>query len=332
MTAPDRSSARFHEVDLLKAVGIFAVVLIHSVRSPWDPASTPAEAWINHVTRFAVPAFFGASGFLYATTASIPGAVVRRRLVRILVPYLVASVGAQLYWLAMGRRFDFATLLRELVEFSSFGPFYYVLVISVLVLAAPLLPRFRGRALDALVALLLVIQLGIETQIIPPIPHIPYQIRNPFMWAGYFALGWWVRLHRDRLLPRVVAARGALVPGFAALFVALAAASALELPSVVQRAGVYLGILTALALGFVAAAGRDAMPGVVRTLSDATYTIYLFHLFFLYRVLAWLPLDKGEFEPGKIALYWTSGVVGTLVLVRLSRWLMGPRSRLLLGA
>ena len=57
---------RFAEIDALKAVGIVTVVLIHSFRSPFDPTVSPGEVWLGHLTRFAVPAFLMASGFLYA--------------------------------------------------------------------------------------------------------------------------------------------------------------------------------------------------------------------------------------------------------------------------
>jgi fucose 4-O-acetylase-like acetyltransferase len=73
-------SQRFHEVDLLKAVGILTVVLIHSLRSPWEPSISPLELWLGNVTRFAVPGFLVASGYLYATTAPIGWALTRRRL------------------------------------------------------------------------------------------------------------------------------------------------------------------------------------------------------------------------------------------------------------
>ena len=58
---------RSPEIDALKVAGIVTVVLIHTMRAPWDPAVAPLEVWIGHATRFGVPAFLFASGFLYAT-------------------------------------------------------------------------------------------------------------------------------------------------------------------------------------------------------------------------------------------------------------------------
>ena len=47
--------ARLFEVDLVKAVGIVVVVLIHSTRSFWDPEVSRSELRIGELTRFAVP-------------------------------------------------------------------------------------------------------------------------------------------------------------------------------------------------------------------------------------------------------------------------------------
>ena len=62
------------EIDALKTAGILTIVLIHSMRTYWDPSISTLEVWIGHATRFGVPAFLCASGFLYATTSPVPRA------------------------------------------------------------------------------------------------------------------------------------------------------------------------------------------------------------------------------------------------------------------
>ena len=71
---------RLTEIDALKVAGIVTIVLIHVLRPPWDPALSSLEAWLGHVTRFGVPAFLFASGFLYATATPNPAAIVMKRL------------------------------------------------------------------------------------------------------------------------------------------------------------------------------------------------------------------------------------------------------------
>ncbi|MFL2935227.1 MAG: acyltransferase family protein, partial [Myxococcota bacterium] len=83
-------SHRKLEVDLLKALGILAVVVIHSLRDFWNPDFTASELWIGQLMRFGVPAFLAVSGFLYAVPQATWSSV-GPRLRRILLPYLFAS-------------------------------------------------------------------------------------------------------------------------------------------------------------------------------------------------------------------------------------------------
>lgn len=89
---PTGGQARFTEIDFLKATGILAVLLIHSLRAPWDPRVSSTELWLGIVTRFAVPGFLFCSGFLYATEKPIHLRTILKRLRRVLVPYLICSI------------------------------------------------------------------------------------------------------------------------------------------------------------------------------------------------------------------------------------------------
>ena len=60
------TARRYPEIDAIKAAGIVTIVLIHALRSPWDAGVSELERWLGHVTRFGVPGFLFASGFLYA--------------------------------------------------------------------------------------------------------------------------------------------------------------------------------------------------------------------------------------------------------------------------
>src|SRR5262249_35704131 len=87
-SARPRSTA----IDLLKACSIIAVIWIHAFQQLfWTEAVFFQRVAL--LTRFAVPAFFFASGYLYGRAGPLP---VRRfvtdRLMRLLVPYVVASI------------------------------------------------------------------------------------------------------------------------------------------------------------------------------------------------------------------------------------------------
>ncbi|MBW2291292.1 MAG: acyltransferase family protein [Deltaproteobacteria bacterium] len=179
-------------------IGIVAVVLIHSTRLQWDPDHSFGEFWLKQILRFAVPGFLAVSGFLYATTERVSLDRSLRRLRRILLPYLVASLCAEAFWALRGAPHDLATIAVNLVQARSFGQYYYVFILVPLVLISPVLARLPIRILWPLFFVGAVLQGLFETHYIGNL-HPIWRIRNPIMWWPYFLLGWLVRLHYQTL-------------------------------------------------------------------------------------------------------------------------------------
>jgi fucose 4-O-acetylase-like acetyltransferase len=323
-------TVRWYEVDSIKAIGILTVVLIHSLRPYWQADVSTAELWLHSATRFAVPGFVLASGFLYSTREPIAWRVTYARLRRLLVPYLIASLAAQLYSVGFeGKSISASTLLHDLLLASSFGPFYYVFVALFLVLLAPGFARLSGPALVWVSAAVLVAQ-----WLSWSIPGLLFWVtRNPLYWLGFFLAGWWLKRTHAVTLPWLASAR---LPVCAlALAVATGAAMLEELAAPRWLSGLPAWLKVASILtGLVAwAAERKGASGSARFLSDRTYTMYLFHLFFVYPVLQLLPPAPRAFDPIALGCTWLAGVVGPLLLVAASQRLLGgPRSRALLGS
>ena len=94
----------------------------------------------------------------------------------------------------------------------------------------------------------------------------------------------------------------------------------------------WLNIHVALALLFTLACRRKVSSPPIRFLSDATYSIYLFHIFFI-RATSWhFAAAKDEFEPLAVFGTWSFALAGSLVLIASSRLLLGRRSRDIVGA
>lgn len=74
-------------------------------------------------------------------------------------------------------------------------------------------------------------------------------------------------------------------------------------------------------------------PAALRFASDATYAIYLYHLFFVYPVLRAAPPVATTGERLLVELCaWAGGLVGPALLVLLARRPLGVRARIWLGA
>ena len=115
---------------------------------------------------------------------------------------------------------------------------------------------------------------------------------------------------------------------------ALTAASALEgsAPRLFVRSAAWLDIYAILGLVFVAAHRVRVVPAWLRFTSDATYAIYLFHLFFVLPARQLWPLPAGALSPPAVLLPWAIGLLGPLALVAAARALLGARSRNVIGA
>jgi surface polysaccharide O-acyltransferase-like enzyme len=309
--------------------GIVTIVLIHALPPPWDPGASPWVRWLHQVTRFGVPGFLLASGFLYAAGPS-DLAVAGRRLRRILVPYLVASLLAQLWHLAHASASPTGNVWKDLLFASSFGPYYYVFVIAPLVALSPAFARLPRPALLAAAAALLAAQWAVEAAEVWRLDFY-WHLRNPLLWWAYFAIGWCLRAEHARLSAWLAPRRAGAVAALAAAVAALTwlASDAAGMPRTAARTASWLDVYAILAL-VAAAAGFFARSRGLRALSDATYAVYLYHLFFLYAAQEALgALARG---PGAVLLPFAAGLLGSLALVALARRILGPRARDWLGA
>ncbi|MCP4036343.1 MAG: hypothetical protein GY733_05350 [bacterium] len=67
-------------------------------------------------------------------------------------------------------------------------------------------------------------------------------------------------------------------------------------------------------------------------MSDATYGIYLFHLFFLLPIRPYFPQTIGEFDPKAFFARALAGIVGSFVLITLAKLILRKHSRTIMGA
>ena len=321
---------RRFDVDLAKAAGIVAVVLIHSMRAFFSPDASRIELWSVSAMTFAVPGFFAASGILHATAERVPSGLTRARLRRLLVPYLFASLAAQFFALAFdGTTLVASRVLHDLLFAASFAPFYYVLHAVLFVLAAPLLAQLQPRTFASLACAALAAQWLFWLA-----PWLPlfWLVRNPLHWFPFFLAGWWLRRNEAIVQPWLARRRARV-----ALLAAIAAAVVLTIGGIITRhwlsgAISWLYVACVLTLIVAVAGQRETAQRSVRFLSDSTYTIYLFHLFFVYPVQRLLPPAPGVFDPLSIGAAWAAGLFGPLALAALGRALLGGRSRVLLGS
>ncbi len=324
---------RVPEIDALKAAGVVTIVLIHSMRSPWDAGVSSLELWLGHLTRFGVPAFLFASGFLYATRDPVPLSAVFRRLRRILVPYLLASALALLWKSHQGLPFQTGSPWLDVLLGASFGLYYYVFVITLLVLLTPLFARLPESLLIGFTGAMLAAQWGVDAATLMPTSLFKL-MRNPLMWWAYFLLGWLFRLRGDVLRAQLVQRRAGAVGILIAAILVLSILSGLEgaAPRLLVRSAAWLDIYAILGLILALSVGRENPPRWLRAASDSTFAIYLFHYFFVLALRPLFPAAAGSFALLPVLLPWIAGLLGPMAIVRAARALLGDRARDVIGA
>jgi surface polysaccharide O-acyltransferase-like enzyme len=324
--------ARLVPIDVLKGVGILVVLWIHTV----GDVPSPTEWYLLELTRCAVPGFLAASGYLYATREPVRFEKTRGRLQRVLVPYLIASALAQLYWWAIGTPHSWLQIGRDLAYGASFGPYYFVFLITVMIVATPLFARIPAALMAAIWIFFVAWHTAALAAVIAhPAEHhgsLFWVLRDPSLWGIYFVGGWVASLYRKPLAGMCTKYRVALIAisSGTALVLSILAVR-IEAPVIAALAG-WLNTLVMIAVVALVSFGVPRLPRAVSFLSDTSYTFYLYHLFFVFTVLRHAPA----------AAHWgvrllvqltavAAGLVGSgLVLVGAHRAL-GARARTIVG-
>jgi fucose 4-O-acetylase-like acetyltransferase len=319
---------RLAPIDVLKTMAILLVVVNHATNNEQE---NTFEVYLAQFSRYVVPMFFAVSGWLQATEEPIQWKKTRERLKRLLVPYFVASALVELYWWARGMPRSPGEILYEVAFTSAFGAYYFVFGLFTMILLAPLFARVPRRHLLAAWLVLIALRAGfvvfqILVPILPP-EALFWGIRDPSWVATYYLAGWLASLYREPLASlcrqhrsRLLAAGVVLAGGL------LVMATHHEMPLVSSLAGFGFTLVGGAVIALVSTAVTHT-PRIVRWASDATYAIYLFHLFFVEEVLRRLPPSAVRDIAATCA-----GFVGPALVIFGMRRLLGERARLWVGA
>ncbi len=324
---------RIAEIDALKAAAVVTVVLIHSLRALWDPGYTYIERITSEMLRYAVPCFLAVSGFLYYADEAIGIDVLGRRLRRILLPYALASVAAYAYVLAYPQYGPGTSFVWCLALASTFGPYYYVFVLVEFVLATWLLSRLPQSWVLPITLLSLIAALvpilwfreGRELTV--------WTLRNPMLSSCWFMMGWAAAANAERFSTFVRNNATSLLAAWAlAVLLWLVFDYAAPLPRRLARTS-SLFLIAANILGiFVLATKTRIDHTVVRALSDRTYAIYLWHLFFIYTVFNLFGETRNTHPLACTMTAWAAGLAGSLAIIEAAKRLVPSWSKDVIGA
>lgn len=321
---------RLHEIDLVKAVAIVTVVLIHAQDGlqGYDPA---LERFLREWTRFAVPLFLLAAGFLFTKSAVGTAELARKLSGRILLPYLICSIFMLWFratWLFEPRlgTADPVALGLLLLSGRTLGIYYFVALISVLY---ALSLWWRQWPIPPLYLLWGVCGIGSLIVLNRPRIVVALAVVGAFM----YLTGWLLSLHYAALRPRLRSQSGALL----ALALAVEVAYALLITRLPTGSWFYppltLAHYFAIFGGLLAVGVRwpvDAPP--IRFLSESSYAIYLLHFPILRAMQYAFLTPQNAAQLPALLVPWIAATVATSLFILLFRQLLGRRSFYLIGA
>jgi len=323
--SPPPPPSRHAALDWLRCLAIVAVVWHHG--GPTEMRSEPERYLRSLLVAFDVPVFLFASGFLYFRPAPIPVREVGRRLLRVLVPYGVASV--LVFVTGLRTAYGWGDLLHRLLTGSALGIYYYVFLIVVSIPLVWPLSRVSRRTALALAGA--AHAFPILASLVPwlvPSMSLFWALRYPlhYSWA-YFLTGWVAAAYLGELRAARSAWPAVLwTAGIAGVVLWLVNGGYwLGLPILSNGRAVYS--LSVVLLVWLAVGDRP-VPGWVLAVGRASLTIYLYHLFVVdplrARWAAWPWVLS-------VPVLTLAGVVAPLAWAWLGRRLLGARARTWLG-
>jgi peptidoglycan/LPS O-acetylase OafA/YrhL len=355
---------RIVPLDHLRAAAILGVVAIHATSPllaslPDGSSAQPSRFWmlaaLNQAGRFSVPAFFLLAGFLAAFQAEKlrggSGArdYLKRRLARLLVPYLTWSVALFALPVLAHRKTDAADLAFRFLLGWTFTGAYFLLALAQLTLLAPALIRIVRKS--RLAALTLWSLFFFMTEIFYGVAAYgrsgtSLHVREAFsaslslffVWGSYFVAGLWAARERERLLPWL----GERRLFWAGLGAALYAASLWEFGAVhestrslglaasflkptsalfaLAACSFFLGTTGARAAEPVAIVRKSPPARTWKALAAGSFAIYLLHGSVVLSLLgiaapSWQAVAAGPAGP---LLLGAAGIAGPLAFYRLT--------------
>lgn len=326
---------RYPEIDFLKFVCILTVVYIHSISTGFYPASFSGRL-AGDATRFAVPGLFFAAGFLFEKRNYTTTNLAKRKLVRLLPPYLFCSLCLQ-FLNVPGLNvpmptIDFYQLAHNLLFGDTFGIYYFVFVLFYLYAASLLLRRLPDHwafASWAMSGLLLVLFLK---GVIGGRMSLFLLFRCPYFHLFAYMSGWMFSLHYEEIKRFLRKYRKVVIGAGTALALATFAgthANGVDRVSFSILTQVYIYAVLAIVIAVGISPGR--FQAGIRLISGFSYGIYLIHFPIVRTVQGLRPELSSDYCFTYALVAWSVGVSASLLIILAARKVAGRYAVHLVG-
>lgn len=327
---------RFYEIDVLKCACILTVVYIHSISTSFEPSNFLGYL-ASDFTKFAVPGLFFAAGFLFDKKENSTEQIVRKKLIRLLPPYLCCSICLQ-FLDVPGLSIELKNLnagqfIYNLIFGNTFGIYYYVFVLFYLFAGSLVLRQVPDKwvlglwGLSALLLLAFVkglISFGMSSMFLI--------FRHPFFHLFAYMSGWVFSLYYETVGSLLRQYRAGVICGGVFLVAIILVYTRMggnhfsSFPILTQ-----FYIYTCVILLITAGTWIYKFQSGIRFISNASYGIYLLHFPIVRACQSVYPEISVDYSFVYAFVSWSAGIAGSICLISVVRKLSGRYSRYLVG-
>jgi len=328
-------SKRYFEIDFLKCVCILIVVYFHS----YTPMTLNNSFGIFFIesTRFVVPGLFFASGFLFDKKKYSTDQIIKKKLGRLLPPYLFCSLCFQFLnvpGVVALKDLDAGLLVYNLIIGDTLGAYWFVFVLLYLFAGSLVLRLIPDRwvwGLWGLSALLLLF--FVKVWAVGGMSFTLF-IRHPFFYLFDYLSGWIFSLKYESIslfLKKHGAAIffSGIVPASAFLFLIITRIDGYNFFSFPILTQLYICLCITLLI--IAGMRITKFQGMIQFVSNRSYGIYLLHFPIIcacHSVYSEWPVD---YSPLYASVSWCVGLAGSILIIFIIQKLSGRYSKYLIG-
>lgn len=326
---------RYHEIDVLKCVSILAVVYIHSLSTSFSPSNS-IGIFFADLTRFAVPGLFFASGFLFNRSRLSTGQTVKKKVIRLLPPYIFCSLCIQFLNLpglnVRLENLDVQQLAFNLVFGNTIGIYYFVFVLFCLYAFSLILRYIPGKWIlivwgSSFVLLLLYVKTFFWTG-----GSLFVMFRHPGFHLFSYLTGLVCALYYQKITPVFEKYSVAILITVIISDILLFSFTRMNEKSfqsfpILTQLHIYLCITLLLLIGIK----TNRCQKITRLLSDYSYGIYLLHFPVVRSCQLLYPEIAADYSFPYAFISWSAGVSVSLFLIFAIKKITGRYSVHLVG-
>jgi peptidoglycan/LPS O-acetylase OafA/YrhL len=311
-------------------------VYIHAISTSFEPSNFLGYL-ASDLCRFAVPGLFFAAGFLFDKKINSTGQIIKKKLVRLLPPYLFCSLCIQFLnvpGLSVElKNLDAGQLIYNLIFGNTLGIYYYVFVLFYLFAGSLVLRHMPGKWVLGLWGLSALLLLAFVKGLIGFGMSSMFLIfRHPFFHLFAYMSGWVFSLYYETVGSLLKQYRVGVICGSVVLvaiilvFTRMGGNHFSSFPILTQ-----FYIYTCVTLLITAGMWIHKFQVGIRFISNASYGIYLLHFPVVRACQSVYPEISAGYSFVYAFVAWCAAIAGSILIIFMVQKLSGRYSRYLIG-